>query len=120
MKTCTNVRYEELVTKYRWKKRENITFCLNCPIIFTLDGWWANNKCLLEGLGLGAELGGSGLQRNSLLGQTRDVDGGLLVEARLIVQQWDITTERQGLASCRGHLEDTTKENFKLMPKKMN
>lgn len=52
----------------------------------TLDGGRANYECLLEGLGLGAELGGSGLQGNALLGQAGDVYGGLLVEARLVVQ----------------------------------
>lgn len=66
---------------------------------------------MLEGLGLGAELGGPGLQGHSLLCQTRDVDGGLLVEARLVVEQWDITAERQGLAACRGHLEDRTRRS---------
>lgn len=33
----------------------------------TLDGGGANDECLLERLGLGAELGGSGLQGHSLL-----------------------------------------------------
>lgn len=70
----------------------------------TLDGRGANDECLLEGLRLGAELGGSGLQRDALLGQTGDVYGGLLVEAGLVVQQRDVTAEGQGLASCRGHL----------------
>lgn len=72
----------------------------------TLDGGRANDECLLERLGLGAELGGSGLQRHALLGQTRDVYGGLLVKAGLVVQQRDVTAKRQGLASCRSHLED--------------
>lgn len=70
----------------------------------TLDGGGANNECLLEGLGLGAQLGGSGLQGDPLLGQAGDVDGGLLVEARLVVQQRDVTAEGQGLAPRRGHL----------------
>lgn len=35
--------------------------------ILTLDGGGANYECLLEGLGLGAELGGSGLQGHALL-----------------------------------------------------
>lgn len=64
----------------------------------TLDGGRANYECLLEGLRLGAELRGSGLQRYSLLGNSRDVYGGLLVEARLVVQQRDVTAKGQGLA----------------------
>ena len=65
---------------------------------------------------MGAELGGSGLKGHTLLGQTGDVYGGLLVEARLVVQQRDVTAERQRLASCRSHLEDrkekTRKDNY--------
>lgn len=75
--------------------------------MLTLDGGRANDECLLEGLSLGTELGGSGLQGHTLLGQARDVYGGLLVEARLVVQQWDVTAQGQGLAACRGHLEET-------------
>lgn len=70
----------------------------------TLDGRGANDEGLLEGLRLGAELGGSGLQRDALLGKTGDVYGGLLVEAGLVVQQRDVTAEGQGLAPRRGHL----------------
>lgn len=70
----------------------------------TLYGGGANYKCLLEGFSLGTKLCGSGLQGHTLLGQAGDVYGGLLVQARLVVQQWDVTAERQGLASCRGHL----------------
>lgn len=76
--------------------------------LLTLDGGGTNYECLLEGFGLGAELGGSGLQGNTLLGQTGDVYGGLLVETRLVVQQWDVTAEGQRLASRRGHLQDTS------------
>lgn len=76
--------------------------------VLTLDGRGANYECLLEGFGLGAELGGSGLQGNTLLSQTGDVYGGLLVEARLVVKQRDITAKGQRLASRRGHLQDTT------------
>lgn len=72
--------------------------------ILTLDGRGANDERLLEGLSLGAELGGSGLQGDALLGQTGDVYGGLLVETGLVVQQRDVAAEGQGLASCRGHL----------------
>lgn len=82
----------------------------------TLDGGRANDECLLEWLSLGTELSGSGLQRHALLGQARDVYGGLLVEARLVVQQRDITAEGQGLASSRSHLEDTTCREDYLMP----
>lgn len=74
------------------------------PCLLTLNGGGAHYECLLEGLGLGAELGGSGLQGHTLLRQTGDVDGGLLVEAGLVVQQRDVTAEGQGLASGRGHL----------------
>lgn len=70
----------------------------------TLDGWGANDECLLKGLGLGAQLGGSGLQGDPLLGQAGDVDGGLLVEAWLVVQQRHVTAEGQGLTPCGGHL----------------
>lgn len=41
-------------------------FYKHCCIL-TLDGGGANYECLLEGLGLGAELGGSGLQGHALL-----------------------------------------------------
>ena len=80
---------------------------LNCSCVLTLDGWRANYECLLEGFGLGTQLRWSGLQRNARLGQAGDVDGCLLVEARLIVEQGDVTAEGKGLASCRGHLENT-------------
>lgn len=73
----------------------------------TLYGRRANDESLLEGLGLSAQLGRSGLQRNTLLGQTRDVDGGLLVEAGLVVQQRHVAAQRQRLTSCGGHLEET-------------
>lgn len=63
--------------------------------VLTLDGRGANDERLLEGLGLGAEVGGSGLQRDPLLSQARDVDGGLLVEGRLVVQQRDAAAEGQ-------------------------
>lgn len=59
----------------------------------TLDGGGANDERLLKGFGLGAQLGGSGLQGDPLLRQAGDVDGGLLVEARLVVQQRDVTAE---------------------------
>lgn len=36
-------------------------------LLLTLDGRGANYECLLEGLSLGAELGGSGLQGHALL-----------------------------------------------------
>ena len=62
----------------------------------------------MEGFGLGAELGGSGLQGHALLGQAGDVDGGLLVEAGLVVQQGDVAAKGQGLASGRGHLGEAT------------
>lgn len=70
----------------------------------TLYGGGADYECLLEGFSLGTKLGGSGLQGHTLLGQARDVYGGLLVEARLVVEQRDVAAERQGLSSCRGHL----------------
>lgn len=66
---------------------------VNVSCSLTLDGRRANYERLLEGFSLGTELCWSGLQRNTLLGQTWDVDGGLLVESRLVVQQWDITAE---------------------------
>lgn len=70
----------------------------------TLDGGGADNERLLEGLGLGAELGGPGLQGHALLREARDVDGGLLVEARLVVEQRDVAAEGQRLAASGGHL----------------
>lgn len=73
----------------------------------TLDGGRTNDECLLEGLGLGAELRGSALQRYSLLGYAGNVDGGLLVEAGLVVKQRHIAAEGQGRASRRGHLQQT-------------
>lgn len=73
----------------------------------TLDGGGADNERLLEGLGLGAELGGPGLQGHALLREARDVDGGLLVEARLVVEQRDVAAEGQRLAASGGHLQDT-------------
>lgn len=76
--------------------------------VLTLDGRGANDERLLEGLALGAEVGGSGLQRDPLLGQARDVDGGLLVQGRLVVQQRDTTAERQRRAPSGRHLRGTT------------
>lgn len=73
----------------------------------TLDGGRADDERLLEGLGLGAELGGPGLQGHALLREARDVDGGLLVEARLVVEQRDVAAEGQRLAAGGGHLQDT-------------
>lgn len=70
----------------------------------TLDGGRADDERLLEGLPLGAELGGPGLQRHALLREARDVDGGLLVEARLVVEQRDVAAEGQRLAAGGGHL----------------
>lgn len=76
-------------------------------VSLTLDSGGADDQRLLKGLSLRAELGGPGLQGHALLGQARDVDGGLLVEARLVVEQRDVAAERQGLAATGGHLEDT-------------
>ncbi|TNN50764.1 hypothetical protein EYF80_039029 [Liparis tanakae] len=75
----------------------------------------ANYECLLEGLRLGAELRGSALQRQSLLGEARDVDGGLLVEARLVVQQRDVTAQGQGLGPRRGHLQHNASQREENM-----
>ena len=55
----------------------------------TLDGGGgADDERLLEGLRLAAQAGSAGLQRDALLGQTGNVDGSLLVQSRLVVEQW--------------------------------
>lgn len=76
-----------------WRQHLDHSFCPRC--VLTLDGRGTNDERLLEGFSLRAELGGSGLQRDPLLSQARDVDGGLLVQGRLVVQQWDAAAERQ-------------------------
>ena len=50
-------------------------------------GGGADDEGLLEGLWLGAELGGAGLHGQAGLGQAWDVDGGVMVQCRLVVQK---------------------------------
>lgn len=70
----------------------------------TLYSWRANDEGLLEGFGLSAQLCVSGLQWDALLRQTRDVNGGLLVQTRLVVQQRNVAAQRQRLATRGRHL----------------
>lgn len=86
----------------------SLTACCWSCCVLTLDGRGTNDERLLEGLRLGAEVGRSGLQRDPLLSQARDVDGGLLVEAWLVVEQRDAAAEGQRRASCGRHLGDKT------------
>lgn len=72
--------------------------------IETLYGGWADNEGLLEGFSLSAQLCVSGLQWDALLCQTWDVDGGLLVQTRLVVEQRNVAAQRKRLATRRRHL----------------
>lgn len=70
----------------------------------TLYSGWADDEGLLEGFSLSAQLCVSGLQWDTLLCQTRDVDGGLLVQIRLVVEQRNVAAQRQRLATRGRHL----------------
>lgn len=70
-----------------------------------MDGRRAHDEGLLEGLRLGTQLGRPGWQWDTLLGEAWDVDGGLLVESRLVVEQWDVAAQRKRWATSRRHLE---------------
>lgn len=70
----------------------------------TLYGGWTDYEGLLKRFGLCAQLGVSGLQWNTLLGQARDVDGGLLVQTWLIVQQRHVAAQRQRRTTRGRHL----------------
>ena len=71
-------------------------------MVLTLDGGRADDEGLLEGFGLATELGGSALR-----GQAGDVDGGLLVESRRVVEQRHGAAQGQRRAARGGHLEGT-------------
>lgn len=70
----------------------------------TLYSRWADDEGLLEGFSLSAQLRVSGLEWNTLLRQTRDVDGSLLVQTRLVVEQRNVAAQRQRLAARGRHL----------------
>lgn len=70
----------------------------------TLYSGWADDEGLLEGFSLSAQLRVSGLEWNTLLRQTRDVDGSLLVQTRLVVEQRNVAAQRQRLAARGRHL----------------
>lgn len=71
----------------------------NCPpILFTLNcGGWADDKRLLEGFRLAAQPSRTRWNRDTLLSESRNVDGGLLVQRRLVVEQRNRSPRRRHL-----------------------
>lgn len=61
------------------------------------SGGWADDKRLLEGFRLAAQPSRTCWNRDTLLSESRNVDGGLLVQRRLVVEQRNGSPRRRHL-----------------------
>lgn len=73
-----------------------------CFVLFCFDltlnsGGWADDKCLLEGFRLATQPSGTRWNGDTLLSEPRNVDGGLLVQRRLVVKQRNRSPRRRHL-----------------------
>lgn len=75
-----------------------VFFCLNATVSITLNsGGWADNESLLEGFCLATQPSRTCWNRDTLLSQPRNVDGRLLVQGWLVVQQRHRSPRRRHL-----------------------
>lgn len=71
-------------------------------VFLTLNsGGWADDKCLLEGFRLATQPSRTRWNGDTLLSKSRNVDGGLLVQRRLVVEQRNRSPRRRHLLENR-------------------
>lgn len=69
-----------------------------CLVFLTLNsGGWADDKCLLEGFRLATQPSRTSWNRDTLLSESRNVDGGLLIQRWLVVEQRNCSPRRRHL-----------------------
>lgn len=80
-----------------WREYHN-NYASLCFTFLTLNsGGWADDKCLLEGFRLAAQPSRTCWNWDTLLSESRNVDGGLLVQCRLVVEQRNCSPRRRHL-----------------------